>query len=193
VLLGFKSTRIVDNVTYVEAASNLLIAGVGLYIVYGGIIGRGCSHAHGADAPHAHVHTEACAHHDHAHHGHAHRHAEAPPPVTANFGSMLAAAFASGIRPCTGAILVLLFTLSHGIFGIGMLAAFTMAFGVFLVLAAIGIGVIFARNRAGRVSAKNQRLANFAHRAAGIAGGGVIVAFGGLLFFASLKTLGVIA
>ena len=35
---------------------------------------------------------------------------------------MLPVALASGIRPCTGAILVLLFTLSQGIFEIGVLA-----------------------------------------------------------------------
>jgi ABC-type nickel/cobalt efflux system permease component RcnA len=188
VLLGFKSTRIVDNVTYVEAASNFLIAGVGLYIVFGGITGRGCSHDHGT-AGAAHAHHDHAHEHTHAPHGHPH-HDHASAPVTATFRSMAAAAFASGIRPCTGAILVLLFTLSHGIFGIGIVAALVMALGVFLVLAAIGIGVIFARSRAGRAGARNPRLANLAHRAAGIAGGGVIVAFGGLLFLASLKTLG---
>ncbi len=180
VFFSFGPTRVVHNVSYVEAASHVLIVMVGLYIAWGGLIGRGCSHDHGRRHEHAYSH-------DHAH-PHDRSHQAAP---TAGFWSMASAAVSAGIRPCTGAILVLLFTLSHGIFEVGVLSAFVMALGVFLVLAALGAGVIYARRTVGRAGGGRPRLANFAHRAAGIAGGSIIVAFGALLFFESLSGLGV--
>lgn len=175
IFFSFGPTRIVDNVTYVEATSHALIVMVGLYIAWGGVIGRGCAHDRG--------------HHDHGHaHAHGHHH---PPAPTAGFWSMAGAAVSAGIRPCTGAILVLLFTLSQGIFEVGVLSAFVMGLGVFLVLAALGLGVIYARRTIGKAGAGRPRLANFAHRAAGIAGGLVIVVFGALLLFETLRGLGV--
>ncbi len=176
IALSVGRNQIDTSMAYIEATSNALIVLLGLYIAYGGLVGRGCSH----EVDH---HAR-----DHVHADHHHRPAPAP---TAGFWSMTAAAFSAGIRPCTGAILVLLFTLSHGIFGIGVLSAFVMAFGVFLVLAAIGFGVIFARRSIGSVGAQRPAIANFAHRAAGIIGGIVIVVFGGRFLIESLKGLGV--
>jgi ABC-type nickel/cobalt efflux system permease component RcnA len=181
VLFSFGPTRVVQNVTYVEAASHLLILLVGVYIAYGGVIGRGCSHTH-----------KGLGENDHRHR-HAHVHADDPyiAPQTAGFWSMASAAVAAGIRPCTGAILVLLFTLSHGIFGIGVLSAFVMALGVFLVLAALGLGVIYARRSLSRAGVGRPVLADLAHRVVGIIGGLFIVALGAVLLLGSLEALGV--
>jgi ABC-type nickel/cobalt efflux system permease component RcnA len=91
---------------------------------------------------------------------------------------MLPVALASGIRPCTGAILVLLFTLSQGIFEIGVLATFVMSFGTFLVVALIGLGVIYARRAASRAGGRHERLANLAQRAVSLVGGLFVALFG---------------
>jgi ABC-type nickel/cobalt efflux system permease component RcnA len=104
---------------------------------------------------------------------------------------MFSAALAAGIRPCTGAILVLLFTLSQGIFEIGVISAFVMSLGVFLVIAAIGVGTILIRRTVAATARPNTAMANLAHRAAGIAGGLLIVGFGALLLSADLARLGV--
>ena len=104
--------------------------------------------------------------------------------------SMLPVALASGIRPCTGAILVLLFTLSQGIFEIGVLATLVMSFGTFIVVALIGLGVIYARRAASRAGGRHERLANIAQRSVSIAGGLIVVLFGAAFLFDSLIRLG---
>ena len=103
---------------------------------------------------------------------------------------MLPIALATGIRPCTGAILVLLLTLSQGIFEIGVLATIVMSIGTFAVVALIGMGVIFARQRASKDGGRNERLANFAQRAVGLLGGLVVFLFGAMLLMATLERLG---
>ncbi len=196
-LFKVSQTETVRSVLYVEAASFALIAGVGLWIAWGGVVGRGCTHNHGpvlAPAGHAHDHKHAHghdhAHHGHDHHGHAHHHHERAAPANASFVSMLPVALASGIRPCTGAILVLLFTLSQGIFEIGVLATFVMSLGTFIVVAAIGLVAIYARRAASRAGRGSERLANAAQRAIGLVGGLVVFAFGALFLHTALQQIG---
>jgi ABC-type nickel/cobalt efflux system permease component RcnA len=185
-------TETLRSVLYIEAASYLLIALVGLWIAWGGVIGRGCTHNHGLAAAHGHDHAHHGHGHDHSHHGHAHDRAHRhDPPAVAGWRSMWPVAVASGIRPCTGAILVLLFTLSQGIFEIGVLATFVMSLGTFLVVAAIGLGAIFAR-RAAQRSGASERWANLAQRATGILGGLIVFGFGALFLHLSLQQLGLI-
>ena len=56
---------------------------------------------------------------------------------------ILAVVFSVGIRPCTGAILVLVFALTQGLFWAGIAATFAMAFGTAItvaVLATLALG-----------------------------------------------------
>jgi ABC-type nickel/cobalt efflux system permease component RcnA len=189
-LFKVSQTETIRSVTYVEAASFALIAGVGLWIAWGGIVGRGCSHSHGPVLAHAgHDHGHSHAHgHDHAHHhghGHAHR-----TPAKAGLLSMLPVALASGLRPCTGAVLVLLFTLSQGIFEIGVIATLVMSLGTFLVVAAIGLVAIYVRRAANRAGGKSERLANAAQRSVSLVGGLVVFGFGALFLHSALLQLG---
>ncbi|HEY7608398.1 MAG TPA: hypothetical protein VIF14_04130 [Alphaproteobacteria bacterium] len=195
----FSQTQTVRSVLYVEVASYALIAAVGLWIAWGGIVGRGCTHEHGLgkfggghDHHHGHGHGHAHhgrAAHDHAHHGHGHAHASAKP--MAGIRSMLPVALASGIRPCTGAILVLLFTLTQGIFEIGVLATLVMSLGTFLVVAAIGLVAIYVRRAASRAGGASERLANAAQRAVSLTGGLIVFGFGALFLLGSLSQMGV--
>lgn len=55
----------------------------------------------------------------------------------------IATVFAAGARPCSGAILVLVFALAQGIFIAGVASAFAMAFGTAMTtgaLAAVAVG-----------------------------------------------------
>jgi ABC-type nickel/cobalt efflux system permease component RcnA len=187
-LFKVSQTETVRSVTYVEAVSFALIAGVGLWIAWGGVVGRGCSHSHGpVPAHHGHDHAHG---HGHGHHHHdAHAHAPAV-PANASFASMLPVALASGLRPCTGAVLVLLFTLSQDIFEIGVLATFVMSFGTFIVVAAIGLVAIYVRRAASRAGGRSERLADAAQRSIGIVGGLVVFAFGALFLHTALLQLG---
>ncbi len=95
-------------------------------------------------------------HHDHHHHhdgtcdcGHSH----APMvPQEAGLRDMAAAVVAAGIRPCSGAILVLVFALAQGLFGIGIAAALVMALGTALTTSLLACLSVLARHTASRLS-----------------------------------------
>jgi len=66
----------------------------------------------------------------------------------------LTAVIAIGMRPCSGAILVLVFALSQGIFAIGVAATFAMALGTAITVTAIALLAVWAReSRSGSPSA----------------------------------------
>ena len=52
---------------------------------------------------------------------------------------------AVGVRPCTGALLLLLFTFANGLAWIGVAGVFAMAFGVAITVTLIGTGAIGLR------------------------------------------------
>ena len=173
--------ELIGNATWVELASYALIALLGLWMIWGGIVGRGCSHTHGPGG-----------HHEHEH-GHEHG---ASGPAEPGRRAMNTAAVAAGLRPCTGAVIVLLFTLANGIFVIGVLGALVMALGVAITVSAIGLAAIYARRAAARAAGANPALArysNLAHRAAGLAGGAAIILIGAVLALAAAERLGLLA
>lgn len=101
----------------------------------------------------------------------------------------IALAVSIGIRPCTGAILVLLFALSQGLLLAGVFATFAMAIGTAItvsVLAALAVG---SRDLATRLAGGGDgRWANAIASGAGILGSGAVMLMGGAFFLASLKT-----
>ncbi|WP_084292389.1 nickel/cobalt transporter [Bradyrhizobium sp. WSM3983] len=113
---------------------------------------------------HDHAHSHDHHHHDHAHdhHGHDHVHDEhcghshgPTPSELAGPGGWrrgFAAILTVGIRPCSGAILVLVFALAQGLFWAGIAATFLMGLGTAITVAAIAIIAVFAKDIAGRLS-----------------------------------------
>lgn len=185
-ILGFGSIELTRNVVWIELVSYGLIGLFGLWIVWGGIIGRGCGHDHGpGEHDHDHAHN-----HDHGHDHHHHDHGEVPP--AASGWAMVPAAVAAGIRPCTGAILVLLFTLAQGILLVGIMGAIVMALGVALSVSLVALFTILLRRGVGRAARPSLRVANAAHRLAGLAGGLIVVAVGGLLFLGAAQRVGML-
>ena len=124
--------------------------------------GHGHDHGH-----HNHSHAHAV-HHDHAHdddhgHGHGHVHDEhcghshgPDPSELAGPGGWrrgFGAIFAVGIRPCSGAILVLVFALEQGLFWAGIAATFVMGLGTAITVATIAVLAVSAKDLARRLSA----------------------------------------
>jgi nickel/cobalt transporter (NicO) family protein len=67
---------------------------------------------------------------------------------------------AAGARPCSGAILVLVFALAQGLFAAGVAATFAMALGVAVTTGALAWIAVFAKQAAMRLAAgENSRLA----------------------------------
>ena len=64
----------------------------------------------------------------------------------------LTAIVAVGLRPCSGAILVLVFALAQGLFWAGMAATFIMGLGTAITVAAIATLAVGAQGLAGRLA-----------------------------------------
>jgi nickel/cobalt exporter len=113
-------------------------------------------HDHGQPHAHDHHHGEACQHHHHDHDDHAsawgHAHAPEPQELAGPGGWKrgLSAIVAVGLRPCSGAILVLVFALAQGLFWAGVAATFIMGIGTAITVAAIAALAVGARGLAQR-------------------------------------------
>ena len=63
--------------------------------------------------------------------------------------------FSVGIRPCTGAILVLIFALTQGMFWAGVAATFAMAIGTAITVAALATLALGSRELALRLGGRS--------------------------------------
>jgi ABC-type nickel/cobalt efflux system permease component RcnA len=147
---------------------------------------------HGHDHHH-HEHSHAHAHHDHGHdHGHDHVHDEhcghshgPTPSELAGPGGWqrgLGAIFAVGVRPCSGAILVLVFALAQGMFWAGIAATFVMGLGTAITVATIAVVAVSAKDLARRVSGASEGGGALIMRGVEFGAAGLVLLFGvGLL------------
>ena len=95
----------------------------------------------------------------------------------------LSAVFTVGIRPCSGAILVLVFALAQGLFWAGIAATFAMGLGTAITVAAIAVLAVSARGVASRLSAARDGGGALVMRGIEFAAAGLVLLFGlGLLF-----------
>ena len=95
-------------------------------------------------------------------------------------------AFAVGIRPCTGAILVLLFASGLGLYWAGIAATFAMAVGTFLTVSVIAAIAVYSKKLAARMMRGNSRLLDGFALGLRLAGGAAIAFLGTILFLGSL-------
>ena len=141
---------------------------------------HGHEHHHHAHAHHHHHHDENCEH-DASAWGHAH----APEPAELKGAHWLrrglAAVVAVGLRPCSGAIIVLVFALAQGIFWIGVAATFAMGLGTAITVAAIASLAVGARSFAGRLAKGKAGKGLIVVRGLETAAALVIILFGVLL------------
>jgi len=186
VLLGAPRLAIGEQVRVLEIVSFSLVIVIGLWLAVRAWKGESCDHGHATGHDH---------HHDH-HHAHAHEPAQEPAhePAGAGQGGLRrfwALAGAVGIRPCSGAVLVLLFTLANGLFLLGIVATFAMALGTAMTVAALATLSVYGRKAAlalggGGGSVWRERL----HRGVGVAGSLAISGFGLLFLLATLQRSG---
>ncbi len=127
------------------------------------------NHGHARAVHHDHDH----AHHDHAHHdhsahdhtndhdhGHVHDehcgHSHGPEPSElagpGGWSRGLSAILTVGIRPCSGAILVLVFAFAQGLFWAGVAATLLMGLGTAITVASIAILAVSAKGLARRMT-----------------------------------------
>jgi nickel/cobalt exporter len=93
----------------------------------------------------------------------------------------LTAIIAVGLRPCSGAILVLVFTLAQGLFWAGVVATFVMGLGTAIMVAAIAVFSVLAANWAERFASTRGGYGMLLMRGIEVAAALLITAFGALL------------
>ncbi|TPK44393.1 nickel/cobalt transporter [Mesorhizobium sp. B2-5-4] len=153
-------------------------------------------HAHG----HSHDHHDHGAH-DHAHHDHAggevcetcgHSHAPDPAMLSGDrfdWRTAWSAVAAVGIRPCSGALIVLSFALLNGLWLGGLLSVLAMSIGTAITVSALATLAVTAKNWA-VYFAGGGRMGNRIHSIVEIGGAAFVFLFGLLLLSASLASGG---
>ena len=148
-------------------------------------------HHHGE---HDHDHHDHGHDHNHHHHGHHHAEGEACHHIVDarelagpfSWRKILAVVFSVGVRPCTGAILVLVFALTQGVFWAGVAATFAMAIGTAITVAALATLALGSRELALRLGGRSGAFANAVWTICSLGGSTLILLFGATLFAASL-------
>jgi ABC-type nickel/cobalt efflux system permease component RcnA len=132
-------------------------------------------------AHHHHDHDHDHVHDDHCGHSHGPLPGELAGPGGWRRG--LAAILTVGIRPCSGAILVLVFALAQGLFWAGIAATFVMGLGTAITVATIAVVAVFAKDVARRLSAGRNGGGVLVMRGIEFGAAGLVLLFGaGLLF-----------
>ena len=87
-----------------------------------------------------------------------------------------------GLRPCSGAILVLVFAVAQGLFWAGVAATFAMGLGTAMTVAAIAVLAVSAKSWARRLSGTQPGTGFLFLRGIEFAAAGLVLLFGvGLL------------
>lgn len=207
-LLGATAKAMGNTVRVIEIVSYALILLIGLRLLWvkGSAFLRALRlnegpHAH--DHTHEHTHEHGHGHHHHHDHDHDHdasawSHGHAPEPSELAGAHWLrrglTAIVAVGLRPCSGAIIVLVFALAQGLFWIGVASTFVMGLGTAITVAAIATLAVAARELAGRLAKAKPGVGVIMLRGLETAAALVIVLFGAALltgYLASERLLGV--
>jgi nickel/cobalt exporter len=98
----------------------------------------------------------------------------------------LSLAFAVGIRPCSGALLVLIFANTLGLYWAGVTSTFVMALGTAITVSAIAAIAVYSKKLAISLARRDETWLGYAAFALRLGGGLVIIALGGILFWGSL-------
>jgi nickel/cobalt transporter (NicO) family protein len=168
-LIGATAKMMGETVRAIEIVSYSLIVLLGARLSW--VKGRGFLQA--LSAVRSEAVPGACDRHTHSHHGHGHAHheheddeesalpwghAHGPEPVElagpGGWHRGLSAIIAVGLRPCSGAILVLVFALAQGLFWAGVASTFVMGLGTAITVAAIATLAVGAKAAAKRFAAE---------------------------------------
>ncbi len=181
-------TRATD---WFEIMSYALVAAVGAWLLWSKTLGQGHRHAHAGHrygGGHDHHHD-----HDHDHHDDAcacgHSHTPDPrllaKPLTAS--RAWAATLAVGIRPCSGAIIVLVFALSQQLLLAGVGSVLAMSLGTFITVSALAVLAVTAKDAALRLVGYESGVAERVMRVVEIGGALLVLLLGLTLLGGALQ------
>lgn len=140
-------------------------------------------HAHGLN----HAHSEVHAHSHHGEeHGHHHHHAVTPADLKGGWREKLAVVLAVGLRPCSGALVVLVFALSQGVLLAGVVSVLLMGLGTAITVSVLATMAVTAKGLISRFGGGESAVARGVIWWAELAGAVAVLAFGIVLVMASL-------
>jgi nickel/cobalt exporter len=155
-----------------------------------------CNHA--PTSSHVSFHCHRAAHHEHEPDILPCDHVHGPEPQKLSgrggWGRGLSAIVAVGMRPCSGAIIVLVFALAQGLFWAGIVSTFVMGFGTAITVAAIATLAVGAKALAKRVASRPTGYGEVLIRGIEFAAAALVLAFGVLLltgYMASERLMGI--
>ena len=185
---------------FLEVVSYALIAAFGGWLLFRKLRGMRARRLAPAIA-HDHGHDHSHAHHDHSHdHGHSHGpgevcdtcgHAHAPDPSMLK-GDRFAlreawsAIIAVGLRPCSGALIVLSFALLNGLYLGGVLSVFAMSIGTAITVSVLATLAVTAKDLAVRYASSGSSAMRISNGIE-ISGAMLVLVLGIVLLGASLQ------
>ena len=208
-VLRGSSVSMTDATRFLEIASYVLVTTFGAWLLWKKagpalrrlFVGAPAHSLSSAHAPAQHHHHD----HDHDHHGHDHHHhhdhhehdahcgcghAHAPDPAMISgerfdWRTAWGAIVAVGLRPCTGALIVLSFAFLNGLWVAGIGSVFAMALGTAITVSVLAVMAVVAKNWAVAL-AGDGRAGNRVHATIEIAGAAFVFVLGITLLSASL-------
>lgn len=175
-VLRATAARMTGLTNAVELASFAAVALVGAALTWrkawrlaGRIAPDGAAHAHapgepcGPDCGHAHL--------------------PGPERASGSWRAMAGAVLAAGIRPCSGAILVLVFAMAQGLYAAGVGSVLAMGLGTALTTGALATLAVFAKGAALRLASGRGQGAEWAMGGLEVLAGAVVLALGLALAF----------
>lgn len=171
-----------------ERLSYLLILAVGLLLTAraGRRIARRLARPGAAAGGHSGHHGHD--HHDHDHCGHAHGPSAEEIARAGGARAMAGLILSIGLRPCSGAVLVLAFASAMSLDWAGLGAVAAMSLGTALATASLAILAVTARQWAASLAAAQSRGYGLAAELAPLAGGLIVLALGASLLLGSFAT-----
>ncbi len=163
-----------------EQLSFALVAALGAYLAYRAAAAILRKRRRGHEAGPAHDHAE------HAHCGHDHFPAPDRLDSARDLQAMAGVVLSVGIRPCSGAVLVLALANLFAIPWAGVAAVFAMSAGTAVAVAALALTVLSARRMAAALVVADSPGIALASRILALAGGLAIFALGASLLAGSL-------
>lgn len=186
-LLNMTSFAMSDAANWIGIASYGLVALLGFWLIVRKIFGWGHRHRRErvdlAEKARAHLH----AHHDHDHEAHQHaHHLVTPDQVRGDWREQLGVVLAVGARPCSGALVVLVFALSQGLLAAGIASVFLMGLGTAITVAILATLAVSAKGLAVRLTGSNGGMAAGLVWWGELLGAMLVFTFGVLLLLASI-------
>lgn len=185
-LLNMTSIAMSGVAVSIERWSYAMVVALGAWLLIRNVFGLGHNHGHSHshdhhhDGEHNHNHN-----HDHGHDEHC-CHAVAPTP-TKNWREVAGVVLAVGLRPCSGALVVLVFAFSQNVLAAGIAAVFLMGIGTAITVSVLASLALGAKTLALSFSEKTESgLAINIVKMLEIGGAIVLLGFGLILLSASL-------